>query len=55
LVSAVAFMQSGEIGIVHRDLSLKNIFLGWTYSGDGVKEMQVKIGDFGMALEVRQD
>jgi serine/threonine protein kinase len=37
-----------EIGIVHRDLSLKNIFIGW----NGSDSMQIKIGDFGMSLQL---
>lgn len=44
-------MHSDDIKIVHRDLSLKNIFIGSNFE----KTMQVKIGDFGMSIKLKED
>ena len=49
IVSAVEHLHSKRV--VHRDLSLKNVFLGSNFDQD----MQVKIGDFGMSIQLEQD
>lgn len=48
LLSALDYMHSPDINIIHRDLSLKNIFIGSNQD----KTMQVKIGDFGMSIKM---
>ena len=42
IVDTLMYLHSDEIRVIHRDLSLKNIFIG--------ENVQVKIGDFGMSL-----
>ena len=44
-------MHSDEIKIIHRDLSLKNIFIGNNFEDT----MQVKIGDFGMSIQLKEE
>jgi serine/threonine protein kinase len=44
IISAVQFMH--EEKVIHRDLKLGNLFLG---------NMQVKIGDFGLAARLEYD
>ena len=44
LIEGVTYLH--EIGIVHRDLKLGNVFLN--------SKMQLKIGDFGLSARVKQ-
>ena len=46
ILSAVKYLHSKRI--VHRDLSLKNVFVG----SNQEKTMQIKIGDFGLSIQV---
>ena len=46
IVKAVEHMHYGsDQKVIHKDLSMKNIFIGF----NGSSTMQVKIGDFGMS------
>ena len=51
ILSALEYMHSKDINIIHRDLSLKNIFIGNNFDNT----MQVKIGDFGMSIQLQED
>lgn len=48
ILQAVEYMHSNELKVIHKDLSMKNIFIG--FNDD--KTMQVKIGDFGMSIKL---
>ena len=48
LLLALEYLHSDETMVIHRDLSLKNIFIGHNLD----KQMQVKIGDFGMSIQL---
>lgn len=48
ILLAVEYMHSDPVKVVHKDLSMKNIFIGF----NGSKTMQVKIGDFGMSYKL---
>ena len=45
IIKAVIYMQKNKV--IHRDLKLGNLFLG--------KEMELKVGDFGLATKVTFD
>jgi serine/threonine protein kinase len=44
IIDAVKYMHANKV--IHRDLKLGNLFL---------KDMQVKIGDFGLATQLEHD
>jgi serine/threonine protein kinase len=48
ILQALDFLHTSDNQIIHRDLSLKNIFIGT----NGEKTMQAKIGDFGMSIKL---
>lgn len=50
ILSALEYLHGPENKVIHRDLSLKNIFLGMNHD----RTMQVKIGDFGMSIKLEE-
>ena len=58
ILNAVDYLHTdkdeGGGGCVHRDLSLKNIFLGTNKKKSQELKMQVKVGDFGMSVALEK-
>ena len=51
IISALEYLYQDSVRIVHRDLSLNNIFLGHNFDD----MMQIKLGDFGMSIRLPEN